>query len=294
MVRSDETEPPVCAAWRPARQPERLVPPADAWDMHAHIVGPVTSQAATRLFTAPEASVHDYVTMLDRLGIRHGMLVQPTVHGDDHCILLKGLRAYPSRLSGVAVIDATTSRSDLDAMRDAGVVGARLFDICGDGKAMTDLEAIASLCAAYGWFLQLAGPGRLYRLLEARIAGLRLPVVIDHFGWFDLANGVTGEDFRCLLRLVRGGDVYLKLSAANRLSKAGPPFPEILPFAKALIDAAPERLLWGSDWPHLGLDEDTPGTETMLDVLADCACEAVQALVLQHNPRTMLRSAKGD
>lgn len=287
-----KAEPPLCAAWRPTGRPKRVIPPAGAWDMHAHLIGPASTQSATRMFTAPEATVHDYIALLDRLGIRHGMIVQPTVQGHDHHILLNGLRAYPSRLLGVAVVDAEMAAAELDVLRDAGVIGVRLFDIYGDGAAMADLESIATLCAERSWFLQLAGPGRLYPLLEARLASLRLPVVIDHLGWVDLTNGATSDILACLLRLVRYDHVYVKLSAPNRLSKQGPPFADIVPLARALIDIAPEQILWGSDWPHIGLPDATPDTEAVFDFLADCTCKARQELILAHNPRKLFRTTK--
>lgn len=280
------------ASPKPPRTPQVVRSPVASWDMHAHIIGPPKTQVSTRSFTAAKASAADYLAVLDQLGLDCGLIVQPTVHGRDHSILTNALQVHSTRLLGVAVIDTLMTGAELDALKDRGVVGARIFDILGDRAASRNFKWIGARCADLNWFLQLAGPGRIFLSLRPLLERVRVPMVIDHLGWIDVREGVSGNAFQCVRQLVRDYGAFVKLSAMNRLSQEGPPFVDIVPFARALIEAAPQRVLWGSDWPHIGLPGQKAETPTLLDFLAQCASPDEIEAILVDNPRALLARAR--
>ncbi len=191
--------------------------------------------------------------MLDAVGHRYGLLVQVSVHGTDNRLLLEALRAYPDRLRGIAVIGPEAPERELAELREAGVVGARIQTVAGGGVGTEHFDAIAGRCAELGWHLQLCLKGDEYPAMAPRLLKLRIPFVIDHMGWFDIAQGLKGAGFRTVMQLVRNADCMVKILGAFRRSAEGPPYRDTIPYAGALLEAAPDRMLWGSDWPHVGI-----------------------------------------
>ncbi len=278
-----------CLGPRPATRPRRITVPAGAWDTHAHVIGapPDHPLVPDRHFTAPPASVEAYLAMLDAVGLTYGVLVQVSVHGTDNRLLAQGLRAHPDRLRGVAVIGPETSDREIAELKDAGVTGIRLLEIVGGGVGLAQLERAADRCAEIGWHIQVAAKGPLYPELVPRLAALTVPFMIDHAGWCAAPEGVDAPAFQAVLHLVRETGCYVKLSGAFRLSGEPYPFPDTVPFMRALLEAGPRQVVFGSDWPHVGLydPQARPDVGALLDLIADYAPDpADQHRILVENP----------
>jgi predicted TIM-barrel fold metal-dependent hydrolase len=278
-----------CLPPRPASAPNQIKVPRGAWETHAHVIGPAADYPFVpgRHFNPPPASPADFVAMLDRVGVQYGVVVQVSVHGTDNRLLLRALRQYPERLCGVAVIDPAISDKDMAVLKDAGVRGIRILDIVGGGVGLQNLEVLAHRCAEVGWHIQVATRGETYPGLADRLIKLRVPFIIDHMGWCAAKNGVDSPEFQAVLHIVRNSNCYVKLSGGFRLSAQAYPFHDVVPFAEALIEAAPDRMVWGSDWPHVGLYDRAavPDVGMILDGLANYSGDSEQQKkILVSNP----------
>ncbi|UHC18761.1 amidohydrolase family protein [Methylobacterium currus] len=268
------------------RGPTRFTVPAGAVDTHAHVIGlpPAHAFVATRSYTPPEATPEAYLGMLDATGMTHGVLIQVSVHGTDNRLMLETLRAHPRRLRGIAVIPLGLPEAELAALKEAGVVGLRLNVLYGGGVGFEAVEAYGALCREMGWHLQFLIDARALPPLAGRLSRLPVPFCIDHMGHFPTSCGVGDEGFRTLVSLVRDG-AWVKLSGAYRNSVAGPPYADTVPFARALHAAAPERCVWGSDWPHVAHWGPMMNVGDLLDLLAEWVPdEADRHRVLVENP----------
>jgi predicted TIM-barrel fold metal-dependent hydrolase len=265
-----ESGAPLCAAPDPyPTGPSRFIVPAGAVDTHAHVIGapPAHPFVAERSYTPPEAPLERYLAMLDATGMTYGVLVQVSVHGTDNRLLIEALRAEPKRLRGIAVIPETLPEKELQTLKEAGVVGLRLNVLFGGGVGFDALERYGDLCRDMGWHLQFLLDARVLPDLAPRLWKLPVPIVIDHMGHMPASEGVHHPGFQALVALVRDG-AWVKLSGAFRTSVEGPPYSDTIPYARALNEAAPERCLWGSDWPHVAHKE-PPKLGPLLDLLAD-------------------------
>lgn len=276
----------------PATEPRRLVVPAGSWDTHAHVIGAadVYPHVEDRHFNPPAQPVDAFIAMLDAVGLTYGTLVQVSVHGTDNRPLLEALRAYPDRLRGVAVIAPDISDRDMAELVDAGVRGIRILDIVGGGVGLRHLETLARRCAEVGWHIQLGIKGESYPALVERLSRLEVPIVIDHMGWCPASLGVDSPEFRAVLDLVRNVSAYVKISGYFRMSAGSAPYADTIPFARALIEAAPDRMVWGSDWPHVGLYDEAkrPDVGLLLDTLLDFAPDAAsRQRILAENPAAL-------
>lgn len=229
-------------------------------DCHVHVIGdgimhPYVAKAAYRPQPAP---LDDLIAIHDRFGIGRAVLVQASVHGSDNTLLLDALNRHPERFRGVAVVDPAPSVAVLDQLKDAGVVGLRLNLVHTGGPGETALDSYGSLCREMGWRLQVYAEGATIAALATRLVRQDVPLVLDHFG------GVSGDDpvARTVLSLVRDG-AWVKLSAPYRVSSQREVFGDALAFGRELIEAAPDRCMWGSDWPHVAV-RDTHNMSTLL------------------------------
>lgn len=220
--------------------------------------------------------------MLDATGMACGVLVQVSVHGTDNQLLAKTLRAHPDRLRGVAVAPPDWPARDYQALRDAGVMGLRLNTLYGGGVGTAELERYGDLCRDMSWHLQLLLDARDLPDLAPRLRRLPVPVVVDHMGHFPAALGVGSPGFQALLSLVRDG-AWVKLSGAYRLSDT--PWADTVPLAQALHEAAPDRCVWGSDWPHVAHWGTMMNVGCLLDLLGTWLPDpAARQAVLVGNP----------
>ena len=232
--------------------------PANACDCHTHIIGDPKQFPfwSGRTYT-PEAALPAEMSALHRsLHLARVVIVTPSVYGPDNAATLYGMKERGATSRGVAVIDAKTSPADLEAMNRAGIRGIRL-NLATAGQ--TDPAfARRTLTDAIGRVTPLKWHIQMYTGLDV-ISGIRqlvqsasVPVVFDHFGGTQAVKGLQQAGFSDLLDLVRAGNAYVKISGAYRASTKAPDYPDVAPFAKALIAANPDRIIWGTDWPHPG------------------------------------------
>ena len=217
--------------------------------------GAVSVCRSARLYAAARAGVNALSALLRALHLSRVVIVQPSVYGTDNSCTLDGMRRLgAARARGVAVIGEATSDAELDAMHRAGIRGVRVnLETAGESDpdlARRLLADAAARVAGRGWHVQVYTRLPVIAALSEEVARLPVPVVFDHFGGAQAAGGVGQPGFSALLDLVRAGHAYVKVSAAYRSSNAAPAYADVAPLARALIDANPERIVWGSDWPH--------------------------------------------
>jgi len=253
--------------------------PDGACDSHAHVFGPYALYplAAERSYTPPENDVSRFLAHLDRLGLARGVLVTASACGTDNRAVHDALRASPERLRGVVVVDAGVSESELDALSEAGVRGARFNLFRRDGQAvyrngvgLDDFKRLAPRLAARGWHAQVWVHAPDIPELQAELLAPKLDLVFDHMGRMSTARGVADTGFQALCRLLAEGRAWVKISGADRNTEYGPPYDDVAPFVKALLVANPERLVWGTDWPHINYMDarDMPDDGVLLGRLA--------------------------
>ncbi|AUL17688.1 amidohydrolase family protein [Bordetella bronchiseptica] len=276
---------PVCLAPLPAVPPTAVTVPPGAWDCHAHVLGPADlyPMQAERSYTPPDSSAAQYAALLETLGLRRGVLVQPSVYGTDNRLLAQAVARPEWR--GVAVLDPAADTRQVAALHAAGVRGFRLNLLFPGGPGLDALERSAALVAPFGWHAQLLVDVRILPGIEHRLARLPVPVVFDHLGHFPYELGTDWPGFHALLRRVAAGRTYVKLSGSYRLSARASHIADVAPIAQALVREAPQRLVWGSDWPHVGRFQDMPATHALLDALALwCPDPAAQRAILVDTP----------
>jgi predicted TIM-barrel fold metal-dependent hydrolase len=246
--------------------------------------------AADRGYTAPEATAAMLGQVLDTLGIARCVIVHVTAHGDDLAVTLDALGQLGPRARGVAIMRPDMSDASLDRMHAAGIRGVRLTPLHGEEATYDGILALTRRIARLGWHLVYMPSGReSWAEIGPRLPDLPVEVVLDHFAWrgFDIGAGVDQPGFRILLDLARSGRCWIKLAGPDRFSRAGAPgYTDVLPYARALVAARPDRLIWGSDWPHVRhWDDPVPDDAALLDLLAEWAPDAaVRRTILTDNP----------
>jgi predicted TIM-barrel fold metal-dependent hydrolase len=231
------------------------VPPG-ACDCHTHIHGdPETFPFFPGRVYTPEMALPDEMAALHRaLHVQRVVIVTPSVYGTDNSATLYGMKARGKDARGVAVVDDAVPESALDVMHEAGMRGIRLnlatSGINDPGVARQRLRAAADRMARRRWHVQVYTLPPVISAIKDLVAASPVPVVFDHFGGAQARLGVAQPGFADLVDLVRSGKAYVKISGAYRASTRGPDHADVVPLARALIAANPERVVWGTDWPH--------------------------------------------
>ena len=237
---------------QPTTAPAFAMPPG-ACDCHVHVIGdparyPMTAE---RVYTPPQASVDALLALQSALHLDRVVIVQPSIYGADNRCMMDAVRRLGTRARGIAVIDDDVTDRDLDAMQRVGVRGVRInLETTGQTDmpaARVQFWAAGARISGRDWHIQCYTRLSMIEALKDDLGALPVPVVLDHFGGAHAEGGQPG--FSALLNLVRAGTVYVKLSAVYRVSQQ-PGYADVAPLARALIEAGPERMLWGSDWPH--------------------------------------------
>jgi predicted TIM-barrel fold metal-dependent hydrolase len=232
--------------------------PGNACDCHVHVFGEQAKFpfAAKRVYTPPPASVEQLLDLQRALKLERVVIVQPSVYGTDNSCTIDAVRQLGASARGVAVIDKTTPRSALEEMNAAGIRGVRLnleTETAGrfePASAKALLDATAEQTRGLGWHVQIYTRPAIIAALKDHVAQLPFPVVFDHFGRADPAQGPSQPGFDAVLDLLKSGRAYVKVSGAYRISEKSPDFADVTPLAQALVQANPDRILWGTDWPH--------------------------------------------
>jgi 2-pyrone-4,6-dicarboxylate lactonase len=276
----------------------RIMPPAGAWDAHAHVFGPADKFPYTpgRGYTPPDAPVEKFIALLDHNGCEHGLVVQGNAHGYDNRVVLDAISRYPRRLRGVAITDTRIPPETLRDWHALGMRGLRfhLFEKKQNyvrGVGLDVFEVFRKTMAELGWVMQVFCD---WRLLQDTAPTLRaiareMPVIVDHYGMVEAARGVNEPNFQALVKLVGEGAVHVKLSAPYRVSTQFPDYADACVLHQALVAANPERLLWGTDWPHPSIAAAVmPDDGHLLDLFFDWTPEeATRRRILVETPQRL-------
>jgi len=256
-----------------------------------HICGPDSQYeyAAERTYTPLDALLTDYLPLAKTLGLERVVFVQPSVYGTDNTAMLEAMKQCPLQNRGVVVLDETVSDADLDGLNQAGVRGVRfnLVDVADATKQLPvePIRRIAQRIEPFGWHLELLLHVDDYPNLDALLADLAVDVVIGHLGYLRPGRSTEDHGFQALLRLMQTGNCWTKLTGPYRVSADELPYSSVDEFAGRLVREAPERVLWGSDWPHVMVTSTMPNDGDLLDLLFDWVPDAaIRDKILVDNP----------
>jgi len=276
------------AAPDPNTRKPRFALPAGACDAHCHIFGPgaVFPYAADRAYTPPDAPFEALVRLHATLGIERAVIVHASCHGADMRATLDGIARSGGRFRGTAIIDETCTDSDFERMHAGGIRGVRFNFVkhLGGRPDLGFFSRTVDRLKAMGWHLILHLDANDIVEFEPMFRRIPVPMVIDHMGRVVAADGLEQRPFRVLLDFLRNEHTWVKVCGAERVSSAGPPFADAVPFAQALIAAAPDRILWGTDWPHPNVKH-MPNDGDLVDLIPLMAPDpAIQKKILVDNP----------
>jgi 2-pyrone-4,6-dicarboxylate lactonase len=267
-----------------------------ACDCHAHVCGPPTKYpyAAQRIYTPCDCLVADYEHLLDVLGVARAVLVQPSFYGADNGAMLAAMRAARRPMRGVAVVGDDVADRELEALHAAGIRGVRfnIVDLAhGKGELpLARIKTIAARIKPLGWHIEFLMHVDECPDLDRKFDELGVDVVFGHLGYVRTDKGLADPGFQALLRLLKAGRAWVKLTGPYRISTMGAPHPDTTPFVHALMDAAPTRVVWGSDWPHVKaawsvpMPKDADLADLMMEWVPD---PALRRQVLVDNAATL-------
>lgn len=270
--------------------------PSGACDAHTHIFGPFPQFPLVHppAFPAPLAPVAAHRTYWAQTGLDRALLVQPAHYGFDHSALIDALGVCPNA-RGVGLADRNVNTDELEALVAAGVVALRFSDFPAPGGGsrpgsvgMDHLESLAPLMRELGLHAQIWAPAELIAERLPVLSKLAIPIVLDHMGMPDVEKGTGDAAFRQILAAVEGGQLWVKLSIC-RVSRRPADFVDVEPFHRALVAAAPDRVLWASDWPFIRMDNGGPDVGQLLDRFTDWldGDRDLRSRVLVDNPETL-------
>jgi 2-pyrone-4,6-dicarboxylate lactonase len=282
--------------------------PDGAADCHMHVLGPFDRYplAADRAYNVPEALLEAHERMKRRVGLQRTVFVQASGHGNDNRAMLAALAELGERGRGIAVVSRDSEVNELENLQTAGIRGLRLNLVTMRSRYSDDPAKLVGdyerLCAPLGWHLQVFADGATLQALEPVLQRCRVNVVIDHMGLPDASAGIAQPGFQALLRLMREGHLWAKLAGADRITRTSGRLRDAIPFMQALVSAAPQRLVWGSDWPHIGFhsgqqvhgDAALPYRDVDVGALLEVLFEAVPdaaaiRAILSDNPARLYR-----
>jgi D-galactarolactone isomerase len=266
--------------------PPKLKAPAGTCDTHMHIYDARYPTAPTATFTPPDALVADYLKVRARLGITRTVVVQPSTYGKDNSCTLAAIAALGNSARGIAVVDQTVTDAELDRLTKAGIRGIRFHMLPGGALPWDILETMAARVGNFGWHVQLQLDGRTLPDREPLLKKLPGTLVVDHVGKFLEPVTIDHPGFKVLLRLLDNGRTWVKLSAPYEWSKAGPPnYTDVGQLAYTLSRAAPDRMLWATNWPHPTPGLPKPDDAWLLDMLLEWVPdETTRTKTLVDNP----------
>lgn len=274
--------------WYAGPSKPRFELPPGTVDAHCHVFGPQAEFpfAPERKYTPCDGGKDQLFALRDHLGVTRNVIVQATCHGADNTAMVDAVRAAGGRARGVATVRPDVSERELAELDAAGVRGVRFNFVrrLVDAAPHEDLTTIAKKIAPLGWHVVLYFEGADLPELEDFFGALPTPLVIDHMGRPDVTEPVDGPGFGRFLRFVGRNDVWVKVSCPERLSVTGPPaldgerhaYRDVVPFARRVVEEFPDRVLWGSDWPHPNLTSHMPDDGLLVDYVPRIAETAEQ------------------
>lgn len=273
--------------------PEKRILPAGSCDTHMHVFAGADEYPLSPLrnYTPQPVGWSRYRSVMNALGIDRAVLVQPSVYGTDNRLLLETLAAEPEMLRGVVVVEASTSDGEIAALDRAGVRGIRVNRRNPGGLTFDDMVKLAGRIEPFGWHIQLQTTFLDDANAEAVIRSSPVPVVLDHMGFLKPETSLDDPDLSNLLRLLEGGNLWIKLSAPyhlSRIPKGADAYSDMHGLVGKLLACRPDRILWASDWPHCELYEHMPDdTDPALLLSLNTRDEDLQQQVFVRNPATL-------
>jgi predicted TIM-barrel fold metal-dependent hydrolase len=279
----------------PRRPRTRL--PKGSIDTHVHVFEPGYPLSPARGYTPPYSTLDDLRHLHATLGIDRVVFTQPSIYGVDNSAILDGMaalnKATPNRARAVVALDMDFTEKDLEKFDEAGVRGVRL-NTDNKGGMPIAFDDIPELCARirpFGWHLEFLFPGKDILELTPLFRTLEVPMSIAHFAYQPATAGVQAPGFQALLELVRGGNCWVKISGANRVSRGDlPPYDDVAPMAHALVAAGPGRIMWGTDWPHPNKYVANPNDGDLVDAFGEwIADDAKRREIMVDTPARFYR-----
>jgi 2-pyrone-4,6-dicarboxylate lactonase len=267
----------------------RIMAPAHSCDCHAHVCGPEARYpyAERRLHTPADASPLEFREMLDVLGVERGVLVQPSVYGSDNQALKDALSTDPVRRRGVATLPSEVRVSEVERLHSLGVRGVRcnIVDLV-DGAGILPLDRLRRLAATvkpFGWHLELLMHVDEFPDLDVQLGSLSVPVVFGHLGYVPTHRWPC-EGFQAMLRLMKDGKAWAKITAPYRLTGEEFPYAAADEMTQELVETVSERLLWGTDWPHVYIRSGMPDDGDLFDWFATrvSSASALQSILVAN------------
>jgi 2-pyrone-4,6-dicarboxylate lactonase len=284
-----DTNPPYIP-FHPNPSKPRFSAPPGAVDAHCHVFGPasVFPYAPQRKYTPVDAPKEKLFTLRDHLGFDKNVIVQASCHGRNNAALVDALTHSAGKARGIAVVGEETGKDELLAMDRAGVRGVRFNFV----KRLVDftprdvLESIAARIAPLGWHIVVYFEMQDLPELESFFTALPTLVLVDHMGRPDVKKGVAHPEFQNFLKLLAKHDnIWAKVSGPERLTIAGAPYDDVAPFGRTLVENFPDRVLWGSDWPHPNMPVEAPDDGVLVDMIPKYApTPALRQALLVDNP----------
>jgi 2-pyrone-4,6-dicarboxylate lactonase len=283
----------------PDRKPRRpgAQLPKGSIDTHVHVFEPGYALSPARGYNPPHSTLADLAHLHVTLGIERVVFTQPSVYGIDNSAILDAMAKLnaqtANRARAVVAVDLDVSEKKLEELDEKGVRGVRL-NLDNKGGMPIGMEQIPRLAARIkplGWHLEFLFPGKDIVSLMPVFAQIEVPISIAHFAYQPASAGVNAPGFRALLDLVKQGNTWVKISGANRVSRGDlPPYDDVQPLARALIAAGPERIMWGTDWPHPNKYVANPNDGDLVDALAAWVPdETMRRRILVDNPASFYR-----
>jgi predicted TIM-barrel fold metal-dependent hydrolase len=286
-----ETQAPFCPGPDPNPRAPSISVPERACDCHVHVFGPASlySYQQERGYTPPDAPFETLADLHRVLGLGRAVIVQASVHGTDNRAVVDTVARDPKRLRGVCAVGEEVSEAELGRLNEAGVRGVRVNLVDRGGMPFSSLDAVGEMgrrIADMGWHIEFLVHVHESEELVPLVRSLPVPVVVGHVGYVRTDAGIDHPGFREFVALLRDGLGWVKLTGPYRISvREAPPYDDVTPFARAVIEAAPDRVVWGSDWPHVIHHRRMPNDADLIDCLADWAPdEAIRRRILVDNP----------
>ncbi|HEX3467260.1 MAG TPA: amidohydrolase family protein [Candidatus Elarobacter sp.] len=271
----------------------RYAPPPGAVDAHCHVFGPADRfpYAPERKYTPCDAPKEKLFELRDYLGLSRNVIVQASCHGSDNRAMVDALQSSAGRATGIAVVAPDVSDEELAALDAAGVRGVRFNFVkrLVDATPREDYLRIADRIARLGWHIVVYFEAPELESLTPFLTSLPATIVIDHMGRPDVAKGVEHPDFQRFVALLADHDnMWTKVTCPERLTVTGPPYDDVVPFQRALVERFPDRVLWGTDWPHPNMTWIVPDDGELVDLIPRFATTpAAQQALLVDNPNRL-------
>src|SRR5690349_2280793 len=275
-------------------EPPKLKPPAGSCDCHMHVYDSRFPFAPNAALKPPDARPQDYRLLQKRLHTTRNVVVQPSSYGTDNRCTLDAVEQIGGSARAVAVVDISVTDAELKRLAAGGVRGIR-FNLVQAGATTVDmLEPLSRRVHELGWHVQIHMLGDQIVENKDLLQRLPSPIVFDHMGRIPASSTITHPAFGVISKLIDKGQTWVKLSSAYQDSKVGPPsYADMMGLAQAYVKAAPQRMVWGSDWPHPTVKGDKPDDAVLLDLLSDWAPEErTRRRILVENPETLYGFAK--